>query len=215
MKLSYAITVCNEFEETINLITTLLNYKGENSEIVVLLDTPKAPNELIEYLELQAESNHIDLIESEFDNNFANWKNFLNLHCKGDWIFQIDADELLDANLIVNLEEILETNMDKDLILVPRINIVQGITNEHIEKWGWNMNEDGWINFPDVQTRLYKKSDKIQWVGEVHERIVGCESYSNFPMDEVYCLKHIKSIEKQENAVKLYQTINPEVKEKL
>jgi hypothetical protein len=105
--------------------------------------------------------------------------------------------------------------MDKDLILVPRINIVQGITNEHIQKWEWQVNEHGWINFPDVQTRLYKKSDKIQWVGNVHERIIGIESYSSFPMDEVYCLKHIKSIEKQENAVKLYQTINPEVKEKL
>ena len=106
MKLSYAITVCNEFEETINLITTLLNYKGKNSEIVVLLDTPKAPKELIEYLELQAEANHIDLIESEFNNDFANWKNFLNLQCKGEWIFQLDADEMLDPNLIVNLEDI-------------------------------------------------------------------------------------------------------------
>jgi len=215
MKLSYAVTVCNEFEETINLITTILNYKGENSEIVVLLDTPKAQAELIEYLELQAEANHIQLIESEFDNDFANWKNFLNLQCKGEWIFQIDADEMLEPDLIVNMEDILDNNVDKDLILVPRINIVNGITNEHIEKWGWQMNEKGWINFPDVQTRLYKNSDKIGWIGKVHERINGIESYTNFPMEETYCLKHIKTIEKQENAVKLYQQINPEVKEKI
>ena len=207
MKLSYAVTVCNEFEETINLLTTLLNYKGKNSEIVVLLDTPKAPPELIEYLELQAKSNYIDLIESEFDNDFSNWKNFLNSQCKGEWIFQIDADEILEPELIANLEDILDSNTDKDLILVPRINIVNGITSEHIEKWGWNVNENGWINFPDVQTRLYKKSDNIFWQGKVHERIIGIESYTNFPMEEVYCLKHIKQIERQEKQNNFYNTI--------
>ena len=79
MKISYAITACNEVEETIKLVTQLLNYKGNTSEIVVLLDTPKAPIELIEYLELQANADHITLIESEFDNDFSQWKNLLNL----------------------------------------------------------------------------------------------------------------------------------------
>lgn len=207
MKLSYAVTVCNEFEETINLITTLLNYKGENSQIVVLLDTPKASPELVEYLELQAESNHIDLIESEFNNDFANWKNFLNLQCKGEWIFQLDADEMLDPNLIINLEDILENNTDKDLILVPRINIVNGLTKEHIQKWGWNINENGWVNWPDVQTRLYKNTENIHWSGKVHERIMGYESYTNFPGEEIYCIKHIKDIERQEKQNNFYNTI--------
>lgn len=216
MKLSYAITVCNEFEETIALLTQLLNYKGENSEIVVLLDTPKASTELVEYLELQANANYINLIESEFQNDFAQWKNFLNSQCKGEWIFQIDADEFLDPNLIVNLEDILEENADKEMIIVPRINVVKGITNEHIQKWGWQVNERGWINFPDVQTRIYKNlSEKIGWSGKVHERIFGFESYTSLPFDEIYCLKHVKDIEKQENAVKLYQQINPQVKEKI
>ena len=126
MKLSYAITVCNEFEETITLLTQLWNYKGENSEIVVLLDTPKASPELIEYLEVQASADKITLIESEFNHDFAAWKNFLNSYCKGEWIFQLDADEHLDVNFIHNLEEILDNN-DTDLVLVPRINIVNGI----------------------------------------------------------------------------------------
>jgi hypothetical protein len=215
MKLSYAITVCNEFDETIALLTNLLNYKTENSEIVVLLDTPKAQPELIEYLELQAGADKITLIESEFDNDFAQWKNFLNSHCKGEWVFQLDADENLDPNLIASMEDILSENSDKDLIIVPRINIVNGITQEHIQKWGWNIDRNKWINFPDVQTRLYKNSEKIGWVGKVHERIVGFENYTSFPALEVYCIKHIKSLEKQENAVKLYQQINPNVKEKL
>ena len=116
MKLSYAITACNEHEEIIKLVTQLLNYKGENSEVVILLDTPKAPTEMVEYLELQANADHITLIESEFDNDFAQWKNLLNSQCKGEWIFQLDADEFLEPDLIVNLEDILQNNIDKDLI---------------------------------------------------------------------------------------------------
>ena len=208
MKLSYAITACNEVEETIRLVSQLLNYKEANSEIVVLLDTPKAPIELVEYLELQANADHITLIESEFDNNFAQWKNLLNSHCKGDWIFQLDADEYLENDLIHNLEALLESNVDKDMIVVPRINTVEGLTEAHIQKWGWNVNEKGWVNFPDVQTRIYKNSDKIGWSGKVHERIVGFENYTSFPADEIYCIKHPKTIERQTKQNSYYDTIN-------
>jgi hypothetical protein len=208
MKLSYAITACNEHEEIIRLVTQLINYKGENSEIVVLLDTPKSSTEMIEYLELQANANYITLIESEFDNDFAQWKNFLNSHCKGEWIFQLDADEYLSNDLIYNLEELLEVNTDKDLIVVPRINTVEGLTEKHIQKWGWNVNEKGWVNFPDVQTRIYKNNpETIGWSGKVHERIVGFQSYTNFPSDEVYCIIHPKTIDRQERQNSYYDTL--------
>jgi len=207
MKLSYAITACNEHEEIIRLVTQLLNYKGENSEIVVLLDTPKAPSEMVEYLELQANADYITLIESEFDNDFAHWKNFLNSQCKGEWIFQLDADEYLDPNLIVNLEDILDNNIDKDLIVVPRINTVEGLTDEHIQKWGWRVDEKGWVNFPDVQTRIYKNKETIGWAGKVHERIGGFESYTAFPSDEMYCIKHPKTIQRQEKQNNYYETL--------
>jgi hypothetical protein len=208
MKLSYAITACNEVEETIRLVNQLLNYKEENSEIVVLLDTPKAPAELIEYLELQAKADKLDLIESEFGGDFAQWKNLLNSQCKGEWIFQLDADEYLMPDLIVNMEALLDSNEDKDLILVPRINTVEGLTEAHIQKWGWNVNEKGWVNFPDVQTRIYKnKPEQIGWSGKVHERIGGFENYTNFPLEEIYCIKHPKTIERQEKQNNYYDTL--------
>jgi glycosyltransferase involved in cell wall biosynthesis len=208
MKLSYAITACNEVEETIRLVNQLLNYKEENSEIVVLLDTPKAPTELIEYLELQAKADKLDLIESEFGGDFAQWKNLLNSQCKGEWIFQLDADEYLMPDLIVNMEALLDSNVDKELILVPRINTVEGLTEAHIQKWGWNVNEKGWVNFPDVQTRIYKnKPEQIGWSGKVHERIGGFENYTNFPLEEIYCIKHPKTIERQEKQNNYYDTL--------
>jgi glycosyltransferase involved in cell wall biosynthesis len=256
-KISYAITVCNEFDETIKLVTQLLNYKGDDSEMVILLDTPKAQPELIEYLEILAKSNKMTLIESEFDNDFAQWKNFLNSHCTGEWIFQIDADEMLDPNLIINLETILSDNSDKDLIFVPRINIVHGITEAHTKLWNWPItkmdsmtankqferNSDAYaflhklgyiideqptksgniaivtyympINcFPDVQTRLYKNiPERIGWIGRVHEKIVGFESYTVFPTDEMYCLLHIKDIEKQERQNSTYDRLQKKIDE--
>jgi len=207
MKLSYAITACNEHEEIIRLVTQLLNYKEENSEIVVLLDTPKSSPEMIEYLELQAQADKITVIESEFSGDFAGWKNFLNSNCKGEWVFQLDADEYLEPDLIVNLEELLTANDDKDLILVPRINTVEGLTEEHIKKWNWGVNDKGWVNFPDVQTRIYKNKDTIGWTGKVHERIVGFDSYTSFPLDEIYCIKHPKTIERQERQNDYYDTL--------
>jgi glycosyltransferase involved in cell wall biosynthesis len=162
---------------------------------------------MVEYLELQANADKITLIESEFDNDFAHWKNFLNSNCKGEWIFQLDADEYLDPNLIVNLEDILENNIDKDLIVVPRINTVEGLTEEHIQKWGWRVDEKGWVNFPDVQTRIYKNKETIGWAGKVHERIGGFESYTAFPSDEMYCIKHPKTIQRQEKQNNYYETL--------
>ena len=156
---------------------------------------------------MQANADHITLIESEFDNDFAQWKNLLNSQCKGEWIFQLDADEYLEPDLIVNMEALLDANTDKDMIVVPRINTVEGLTDSHIQKWRWNVNEKGWVNFPDVQTRIYKNSNKIGWSGKVHERIVGFESYTSFPADEVYCIKHPKTIERQERQNNYYDTL--------
>ena len=207
MKISYAITACNEVEETIRLVNQLLNYKTENSEIVVLLDTPKAPIQLLEWLELQANEDYITLIESEFDNDFAQWKNFLNSQCKGEWIFQLDADEYLEPDLIVNLEDILDENIDKDLIVVPRINTVEGLTEAHIQKWGWNVNEKGWVNFPDYQTRILQNSPKINWVNKVHEVLTGHTTYVLFPAEELYCIIHHKSIRRQEKQNTLYENL--------
>ena len=200
MKLSYAITACNEVEETIRLVNQLLNYKEENSEIVVLLDTPKAPVELVEYLELQANADHITLIESEFDNDFAQWKNLLNSQCKGEWIFQLDADEYLTPDLIVNMEALLDSNTDKDMIVVPRINTVEGLTEAHIQKWGWVVDNKGRVNWPDLQWRIYKRTPEIRWKNKVHEVLTGYKSLAPLPDNEVVALRHIKTIEKQETS---------------
>ncbi len=63
------------------------------------------------------------------------------------------------------------------------------------------------INWPDFQTRLYKRSDKIVWEGKVHERIVGHKTYALFPTSKQYSILHYKEIEKQEQQNELYSRI--------
>ena len=81
--------------------------------------------------------------------------------CSGDYVFHLDADEIPHETLIEQLHTILDMN-DIDLVWIPRINTVEGITQEHIDKWGWKVTSKGWINYPDYQARVYKNVDKTK-----------------------------------------------------
>jgi len=206
MKISYAITVCNEFNEIQRLLEFLLENKKKEDEICVLLDKPNSNHLVIDLLYVYSSKDLITLKESAFPGDFSEWKNELNRMCKGDFIFNIDADEIPDEHLIQFLPTILETN-NIDLLWVPRVNIVTGITEEHIKKWGWNVNEKGWINYPDIQGRIYKNSPNIKWSGKVHEKVEGYKTVSYLPPAEEWSLYHPKSIERQENQNNYYNTL--------
>ena len=209
MKISYAITVCNEFKEIQRLLTFLLTNKRIHDEIVVLVDMTKnePTSELLGYLHKLSSNDAITLSEQNFNNHFADWKNKLSSLCKGDYIFQIDADELPNENLIAVLPELLEENNEIDVFLVPRVNTVEGLTPEHIAKWGWRVNDEGWVNWPDYQWRIWKNNPEIQWVNKVHERLDGFKMYTAMPDVEYFALYHPKTIEKQEKQNQLYDTI--------
>ena len=205
MKISYAITVCNELEEIKRLISFLHQHKRPEDEICVLLDKPKASPELLYQLSVYSSEGFIILKESEFKGHFADWKNQLMDLCSGDYIFQIDADEIPNSNLIENLPAILENNVD--VILVPRVNTVQGITQQHIQHWGWKQNDKGWIQWPDFQWRIYKNNPGIKWKNKLHEVLDGYKTYSNLPEMEEYALYHPKTIEKQEQQNNFYSRL--------
>ena len=94
-----------------------------------------------------------------------------------------------------------------DVVKVPRINTVEGLTQEHINKWKWGVNEKGWVNFPDFQWRIYKNNGKIKWVNKVHEVLEGYKTMSYLPTEEPWCLQHPKTIERQEKQNELYSKI--------
>ena len=205
MKISYAITICNELEEVSRLLNFLHQHKRSEDEICVLLDKPKASQQLLDELYYWSSKDIIILKESTFQGHFADWKNELTRMCSGDYIFQIDADEIPNDVLIENLPAVLENNVD--VILVPRINTVQGITPQHIQTWGWKQNEKGWIQWPDHQWRIYKNSPDIKWKNKIHEILDGYKTYSGLPELEEYAIYHPKTIQKQEQQNNFYSKI--------
>lgn len=207
MKISYAITVCNELKEITSLINFLLVRIDSEDEIVIQYDNESVTKEVIGYLNVIKDlQKQIKIISFPLNKDFASFKNNLKSYCKGDYIFQIDADEEPSETLLERLKQILITN-DVDIIFVPRINTVKGLTEKHIKRWGWKVDEKGWVNWPDYQTRIYKNTEDVKWFGKVHERISGYDTFTNFPSDEKYSLYHHKEIERQEKQNDFYDKI--------
>jgi hypothetical protein len=205
MKISYAITVCDELEEIKRLVSFLLSNKREQDEIVILFDNRNGTQIVKDYLTSIAHQAIVAV--HDFENHFADWKNLLTSYCTGGYIFQIDADEIPNLTLIEHLPEILEMNQGVDVLLVPRVNTVEGLTQEHIQKWGWIIDDQGWVNYPDFQWRIYKNTPDIKWINKVHERLIGYKTISNLPQTEDYSLYHPKTIDRQERQNNYYNTL--------
>jgi hypothetical protein len=207
MKISYAITVCNEYKEIQKLMSTLMLNIREEDEVVVLFDKKNGTANVWGYLrDLEAED-YIKLESKPFGNHFADWKNQLTALCSGDYIFQIDADELPSVSLIENLPFILEANADNEVYLVPRVNTVEGLTESHISLWGWNVNDKGWVNWPDYQWRIWKNKPEIKWKNKVHEVLEGFKTYAQLPSIEEAALYHPKDIKRQVKQNNYYDTL--------
>jgi len=171
-----------------------------------LFDSKNGSRSVEDYLRTHSINSEYHWFPYEFDGHFADMKNKLTEMCNGDYIFQIDADEIPHEMLIENLHEILTANQI-DVILVPRVNTVEGLTQDHIQKWRWNVNENGWVNWPDMQYRIYKNSDDIKWVNKVHEVLEGYQTLSHLPMQEELALYHPKDIARQEKQNAYYDTL--------
>jgi glycosyltransferase involved in cell wall biosynthesis len=207
VSISYAITVCNEIKELTELLNFLQVYIRPEDEIVIQYDETSITDDVLEYVQLmdKMHPNH-KVVGFPLNNDFATFKNNLKSNCSKDYIFQIDADEIPNEALVEYLPEVLESN-PVDVVFVPRINTVTGLTESHIKKWGWNVNEKGWVNYPDYQLRIYKRTDEVVWMNKVHETITGYTTFSNFPMEEHWSLYHPKDIERQEKQNNYYETI--------
>jgi hypothetical protein len=208
MKISYAITVKDELNELQRLVNFLIDQKRTEDEIVILYDSKGGSEAVEEWLRANSVASHkYRWYSRDFDNHFADHKNYLGSLCTGTYIFQIDADEIPHEYLIEELPSILKHNSAVDLYAVPRVNTVEGLTPQHIQKWGWNINENGWVNWPDFQTRIYKNIPEIKWVNKVHERLDGHKQFAYLPMEENWALYHSKTIERQEKQNNYYKTL--------
>ena len=201
MKISYGITVHNEAVELNRLLDILLTHIDEEDEIVVCVDGDDEKVEAV--LGERVSENKIIVYKRKLDGNFADQKNSVIEKSSGDYIFHIDADEYPNEILLQQLKQILEMN-DVDLVWIPRVNTVDGFTQEDVQRWGWRVNEKGWVNYPDYQARVFRNREDIRWTRPLHEYITGCETYSHLPPHEELSLYHPKTKEKQEEQNKFY-----------
>lgn len=206
VSISYCITTHNEGAVYIKpLLDRLLKHLQPEDEIIVVddfSDEASTVNVLEEYRD------KVNLYFNPLNNDFAAHKNFAKSKCTKDYIFFIDADENVHESLLITLKEILYNNPTIEMFMVPRINIVQGLTEQHVQKWNWNVNEKGFVNYPDPQTRIVINKEEIKWENKVHERLVGHSSHTLLPFEtEDYCLLHIKDIKRQEAQNSFYDTL--------
>ena len=206
--ISYTITAYNESYELNLLLEYLISRITNDDEIIIQCDSEKVTDEvegvISDYID---KFNRLVYVKFPLGNDFSNFKNNLKKYCSEKWIFNIDADEVPSEFLLNNLHSILTDNSEVDIIIVPRWNMVEGITDDHIKKWGWNFDEYERVNWPDYQTRIYKNKENIVWKNNVHERLNGYESYSAFPEEKEFSLLHFKTIERQEIQNKFYEEI--------
>ena len=164
INVTYAITVCNELTEITTLIDFLKDKIGQDDEILIQYDSDSATDAVKAYLDIisQIHASKIKIIGFPLNKDFASYKNNLKNHAKGIFIFQIDADETPTEYMVENIHELLEYNKDVDLFFVPRINTVTGLTNQHIKKWGWKVDEKEWsmkkkVQWVVTQMKIWKK----------------------------------------------------------
>ena len=196
MKLSYAITVCNEARDLFSLVSFLLKVKDEEDEINILIDTAHVTDNVRNVI--KHFGNKVVTCERDFVGNFAEHRNFHLSKCTGDYIFIIDPDEMPKENLIINLKKMIHDS-GAELVMVPRINIHPGFTQDWLKKCNFRTNELNWINWPDYISRVFKNTPEIKYGNELHENIIGTDKKVILKADPNIAVWHIKSVEKQDN----------------
>lgn len=193
MFLSYLVTCHNETDSLEKLLSKLIEFKKDNHEII-LLDDYSDNSTTVEII--QTFKDKVNFYQHKLDKNYGNHKNYGIELCKGEWIFQLDADEVPTDGLLENIDLIIESNNKNEVLWLPRLNYFLGVTDADVNMWGWKL-YDGMINFPDYQSRIYKNLPRIRYQRRLHEKVEGFKSYVFIPPQKDYAIIHEKTIEKQ------------------
>ena len=186
--------MCNESRELYSLLNFLLKVKDVEDNINVVVDSGNKTDKVQRVLDHFR--NDITIYEHAYGNSCENSNYHISL-ATGDYIFGIDADEMPQEALIKGLKKAIEET-GADIIWIPRINIHPGSTSKFLEVSKFNVNENGWINWPDFQGRIWKNTPEIYWTDELHTKLTGYKKPIGVGAVPQLALWHIKSLEKQE-----------------
>jgi glycosyltransferase involved in cell wall biosynthesis len=202
VNISYLITCHNEDVTLENLIKRVASFMEKDDEMIILNDFSDNPNTM-RILSMAMTFRNAKVYDHALDKNYGGHKNYGNSVCKGDWIFQLDGDELPSETLLLNIKDIIEENPSIDLYAVPRVNDFKGVTPDHARQWGWRLTpcpeykNRPIVNWPDYQGRIYKNNPKIKWDRRLHEKLEGYMKFANLPATVEMSLYHDKTIETQ------------------
>jgi glycosyltransferase involved in cell wall biosynthesis len=138
MKLSIGICTHNEGKSIALLLQQLVFASTKTDmdiEIVVVDDYSTDPLTIKTFTQFK---DHIKFSTHALNGDFSAHKNYLNSQCTGDWILNLDGDESFFLPFAF-LHELIDTNPHIELVYLPRINTVDGLTVDHIKKWGWTI----------------------------------------------------------------------------
>lgn len=211
--MTYAITVCDEYAELDRLLNILSYFTDIKKYVYVQCDEINVTSDVHNVISKYRVRHGSEILNG----HFADFKNNIYKHCDTQWIFFIDADEYPHMALLENMEIIMCSQV-VDVIAVPRINTVDGLTDAHINTWGWRVDTMSVgnemvsaVNFPDYQWRIQKNIPVIKWINPVHEILSGFETFGKFPPEVEYCLMHPKNIEKQVKQNLLYDKLTSRI----
>lgn len=204
MKLTYTIQVCNESRELFSLLGLLTRVIDDEDEINVVADSNNITDKVERVLEHFKD--RINVFKRPFDVFHENAQFHIE-KATGDYIFGMDADEMPQEKLIKNIKKVIKET-GAEIIAIPRINIHPDITEKDAKDFGFNINEVGFINWPDYQMRIYKRCDYIHWTKELHTKLTGSQKVIGIEAEPMLALWHIKSMDKQKSRWKLDETGN-------
>lgn len=163
--LSIAIIAKNEEN---NLQACLDSLKPLSDDIVVVID--RTSNDKTEQI---ARKSDCEVYVREFD-NFASQKNYAISKCKNDWVFAIDADEVVSLELVKEIKVAIGQPV-YSAFRIPRHNYFFGRLVRHTN----------WSSKDDTHIWLFRKSVS-RWEGEVHEEVVVDGKISNLKSPKIH-----------------------------
>jgi glycosyltransferase involved in cell wall biosynthesis len=134
-----------------------------------------------------------------FRNHFADQRNFGCEQLGTDWIFEVDADEIVSAPLLGGLRALVnDAEVAKaDCLGIPRLNFIDGrmvVGPAHKEGL-------------DYQYRLHRGS--CRWRGAVHEEIAGYRTRYELKVEDGHLLVHDKTSTRHAARNAYYGTLRP------
>lgn len=108
---------------------------------------------------LMAQQNSARFIEIPWSGDFSSVRNIMLDSVDSEWIFMIDADERLTAELEQEIIDLVKQNNTKNGYYVPR-------RNHYFRKW---LKHGG--QYPDYQLKMFRKKS-AEYEKVVHEKII-------------------------------------------